>query len=134
MVDSLPGHAPLNIGNMIGQLCGKGAHALNGLVRVEVSLLCHPTPVTLRDVTEAVLAAEFHGEFHLLDVHMVIWSETGEIVKWCETDTAASAYGRVLRVRVGADDQPVECEGLTESRYILCRICRSKFSAVRLYP
>jgi hypothetical protein len=123
MIDSLFCHLALRVSDVIRQLASEFVHALNNFVRIESDVLGHLAPVAGLNVTEAIFATELHGEFRFLNIDLRVGQDARDVVEGREAGPALSSNEQsvILRMCVGTDDQPVECDGIDKSVHILAR-------------
>ena len=113
----------LRVSDVIRRLASEVVHALDNFGRIESDILSHLAPVAGLNVTEAIFATELHGEFRFLKIDLREGQDARDVVEGCEAGPALSSneQGVILRMFVGNDDQPVECDGIDKSIYILAR-------------
>lgn len=121
MVDSLFCHSALRIRDVIRQLAGEVVHPLNNPVRIEPDVVSHFAPVTRLNIAKAIFTTKLHGKLRFPDVDLRVGQDARHVVKRRKADPAQGSNKKsiVLRMCVGTDDQPVECNRIDKSVDVL---------------
>src|SRR5271157_174763 len=121
VIDAFLAHAPCDIGGVSRKLSRKLSDPSDDLVRIKADLLGQFLPLTRVNIAEAVFAADLHGDFDALKVDLRVRENARHIVERGKTHTAAGTdeNGVILGVSVGADDKPVERDGIDECVNVL---------------
>jgi len=94
----------------LGQLPAEVIDSVNQDLWIEPQLGRHFLPVVEADIAKEMLAPDLHCQFGLLQIHVGVGQDAGEVIKRGEADVSARTNENavVFRVRVGSGDEPVK--------------------------
>jgi hypothetical protein len=124
--------ALLDIGDGVGKPLREVDDALPKVLFVDTDFAGELRPLIPADLVKAVLAADLHCELQLPFARRSVGEDTRDVVERREPHAPAGREegGVVLRVGVGAADEPVEGDGIDEARDVFRR--RARFVAQQL--
>ena len=111
---------------VIGDCVRHGRHPHEEWFGIKAQFRCELLPLSAADIVESVFPSKSHGKPDSVGIEIRIRQDAREIVKRSQSDLPPGTEQEsvVLRMRIGAGNQPVECDGVQEAAGVVHRVRR----------